>query len=265
MKASEEGGGSPEVSTPGSSGSGGGSRPSSARRVHRHSSSGNVMLDQLLKDLGNRLTIAEDVRLCHCMILTVVLRLDFLANYTESVCIIIVMCVILPQTSSTKAPLKGVQLASTEDVRHKNWLSMYRIVCHTIYCRIFFLPMPHLYLDKTAHIVLYSYCLIHPICHPVHYLHKKRTIPFILFCEPFLLPLLPLLPLHISLPPVTLTNIQVALKGIETSGYVVASSNKAQIFGQEHQPVLKEGDLVAKKSWLACVGKLQVGFSFTCI
>ena len=59
-------------------------------------------------------------------------------------------------------------------------------------------------------------------------------------------------------PPVTLTNIQVALKGIETSGYVVASSSKAQIFGQEHQPVLKEGDLVAKKSWLTCVGKLQV-------
>lgn len=73
------------------------------------------------------------------------------------------------------------------------------------------------------------------------------------------------LPLHLSHPPVTLTNIQVALKGIETSGYVVASSNKAQIFGQEHQPVLKEGDLVAKKSWLACVGKLQVGYSFTCM
>ena len=45
---------------------------------------------------------------------------------------------------------------------------------------------------------------------------------------------------------------------METSGYVVASSNKAQIFGQEHQPVLKEGDLVAKKSWLTCVSKLQV-------
>ena len=44
-------------------------RPSSsstARRVHRHSSSGNVMLDQLLKDLGNRHTIAEDVRTSTC-------------------------------------------------------------------------------------------------------------------------------------------------------------------------------------------------------
>lgn len=55
-----------------------------------------------------------------------------------------------------------------------------------------------------------------------------------------------------------MTNIQVVLKGIETSGYVVASSNLAQLFGQEHQPVLKEGDLVAKKSWLARVNKLQV-------
>ena len=55
-----------------------------------------------------------------------------------------------------------------------------------------------------------------------------------------------------------MTNIQVVLKGIETSGYIVASSNKAQIFGQEHQPVLKEGDLMAKKSWLARVDKLQV-------
>ena len=48
------------------------------------------------------------------------------------------------------------------------------------------------------------------------------------------------------------------LKGVESSGYVVASSNKAQVFGQEHQPVLKEGDLVCKKSWLACVNNLQV-------
>ena len=64
--------------------------------------------------------------------------------------------------------------------------------------------------------------------------------------------------LPILLSAVTLTNLQVALKGIETSGYVVASSNKAQIFGQEHQPVLKEGDLMSKKSWLACVDKLQV-------
>ena len=37
------------------------SRPTSAKRAHRHSSSGNVMLDQLLKDLGNKLTVAEDV------------------------------------------------------------------------------------------------------------------------------------------------------------------------------------------------------------
>jgi hypothetical protein len=104
------------------------------------------MLDQLLKDFENRHTIAED-------------------------------------TSSSKAPLKGVQLASEEDVRHKNWL-------------------------------------------------------------------------------ITLTNIQVALKGIETSGYVVASSNKAQVFGQEHQPVLTEGDLVSKNSWLTCVDKLQYFSTF---
>ena len=52
-------GGSPE--SRGSAAAGAGSRPGSARRIHRHSSSGNVMLDQLLKDLGNRLTVAEDV------------------------------------------------------------------------------------------------------------------------------------------------------------------------------------------------------------
>ena len=63
---------------------------------------------------------------------------------------------------------------------------------------------------------------------------------------------------HTRTHTVTMTNVQVALKGIETSGYVVASSNKAQVFGQEHQPVFKEGDLVCKKSWLACVDRLQV-------
>ena len=57
LQAGEESGSSPETSAS----SGGGSRPSSSRRLHRHSSSGNVMLDQLLKDLGNRLTFAEDV------------------------------------------------------------------------------------------------------------------------------------------------------------------------------------------------------------
>jgi hypothetical protein len=104
------------------------------------------MLDQLLKDLGNKLTVAED-------------------------------------TSSSKIPLKGVQLASEEDVCNRNWL-------------------------------------------------------------------------------ITMTNTQVVLKGIETNGYVVASSNKVQVFGQEHQPVLKEGDLVTKNSWLAYVGNLQYFSTF---
>lgn len=57
-------GSSNEQSISGSGGSSNSSRPSSARRTKRHSSSGNVMLDQLLKDLGNRHTIAEDVCIC---------------------------------------------------------------------------------------------------------------------------------------------------------------------------------------------------------
>ena len=58
VEEGEASGSSPEqsASTPNSS------RPTSARRLHRHGSSGNQMLDQLLKDLGNKLTVAEDVR-----------------------------------------------------------------------------------------------------------------------------------------------------------------------------------------------------------
>ena len=66
------------------------------------------------------------------------------------------------------------------------------------------------------------------------------------------------LSLSLLTPPVELTNIQVALQGIENWGFVVASSNITQVFGREHQPVLKEGDLVTKKSWLASVQDLQV-------
>lgn len=79
-------------------------RPTSAAmRLRKHSSSGNVMLDQLLKDLGNKLTVAEDV--------------------SVFVCVFLCGLFAVLQTSSNKSPLKGVQLASAEDILHKNWLS----------------------------------------------------------------------------------------------------------------------------------------------
>lgn len=85
-------------------------RPTSARRLRKHSSSGNVMLDQLLKDLGNKLTVAEDVNV---YVFVFVCGLFVYGLFA------------ILQTSSNKSPLKGVQLASTEDILHKNWLSTY--------------------------------------------------------------------------------------------------------------------------------------------
>ena len=57
---------------------------------------------------------------------------------------------------------------------------------------------------------------------------------------------------------VTLSNTQIALQGLEKTGYILASSHIAQVFGREHEPQLNEGDLVTKKSWVAKVQELQV-------
>ena len=57
---------------------------------------------------------------------------------------------------------------------------------------------------------------------------------------------------------VELNNTQIALQGIEHKGYVVASSYMTQVLGCEHEPRLREGDLVTKKSWNARALDLQV-------
>ena len=75
------------------------------------------------------------------------------------------------------------------------------------------------------------------------------------FSEP--LTLYQLFPLTFSLSIVELTNTQLALQGVEKHGYVVASSYVAQVFGREHSPRWREGDLVSKKSWVAKVQDLQ--------
>ena len=58
--------------------------------------------------------------------------------------------------------------------------------------------------------------------------------------------------------PVELVNTQIALQGVEQKGFVLASSYVTQVRGAEHEPKVKEGDLVAKKSWIATVQDLQV-------
>ena len=56
---------------------------------------------------------------------------------------------------------------------------------------------------------------------------------------------------------VVLTSTQVALQGVEKAGFIVCSSYVTQIFGREHDPVWREGDLVAKNSWVAKIQDLQ--------
>lgn len=62
---------------------------------------------------------------------------------------------------------------------------------------------------------------------------------------------------------VTLTNIQVVLQGIEQSGYVVASSHVATIFGCDHKPKMKNRVFVSKTSWVGRVQELQVTSNVT--
>ena len=60
------------------------------------------------------------------------------------------------------------------------------------------------------------------------------------------------------LPTVELTNTQIALQGIEQKGFALASSHVAQVFGSEHKPQLRDGDVFPKKSWMGKVLDLQV-------
>ena len=155
-------------------------------------------------------------------------------------------CIFFLQTSSSKIPLKGVQLASEEDVCNRNWLSMWSL---------------SIYLDTVSHIHTFTHSHTLTFTHSHAHIHTQiqthtRTHTTHTLTHTYT-------PhthshTHTHTHTVTMTNTQVVLKGIETNGYVVASSNKVQVFGQEHQPVLKEGDLVTKNSWLAYVGNLQV-------
>lgn len=53
---------------------------------------------------------------------------------------------------------------------------------------------------------------------------------------------------------VALVNSQVLLKGPETKGYVIISTEKAEILQRIHRPVWRDMTLVAKTTW---VGSLQ--------
>ncbi|KAL5477873.1 hypothetical protein EMCRGX_G024726 [Ephydatia muelleri] len=56
---------------------------------------------------------------------------------------------------------------------------------------------------------------------------------------------------------IELLNIQITLHGIEQSGFLIVSSNVAQIYGREHEPKVREGDLVKKTSWVSTLSDVQ--------
>ena len=57
---------------------------------------------------------------------------------------------------------------------------------------------------------------------------------------------------------VTLMNTQVVLQGIEQPGYVLASSHITNVFGCDHEPRMKNGVDISKKSWVGKIQELQV-------
>ena len=61
----------------------------------------------------------------------------------------------------------------------------------------------------------------------------------------------------LKLPTVELLHTQIALQGVEKKGFVICSSYIAQVFGREHDPQFRGGDLVTKNSWVAKVQDLQ--------
>lgn len=56
---------------------------------------------------------------------------------------------------------------------------------------------------------------------------------------------------------ISLVNSQVLLKGCETSGYVILSAAKAEIFQKIHMPVWRESAVVAKTSWVGLLECMQ--------
>jgi hypothetical protein len=56
---------------------------------------------------------------------------------------------------------------------------------------------------------------------------------------------------------ISLVNSQVLLKGCETSGYVILSASKAEIFQKVHLPVWRESAVVSKTSWVGSLECMQ--------
>lgn len=56
---------------------------------------------------------------------------------------------------------------------------------------------------------------------------------------------------------IELINSQVVLRGCETSGYVIASAAKCQIWQKIHKPVWKERTLLSKETWVGSVDSMQ--------
>jgi hypothetical protein len=56
---------------------------------------------------------------------------------------------------------------------------------------------------------------------------------------------------------IELINSQVVLRGCETSGYVIASAAKCQIWQKVHKPVWKERTLLSKGTWVGSVESMQ--------
>ena len=56
---------------------------------------------------------------------------------------------------------------------------------------------------------------------------------------------------------IELINSQVVLRGCETSGYVIASASKCQIWQKIHKPVWKERTLLSKETWVGSVDCMQ--------
>ena len=163
------------------------------------------------------------------------------------------------QRASSDPLLKGVHAGSMNDVIHRNWLSklwyMYAVIQKDQTGSVYSSLEPTL--SFIGHLHLGSMSSKIDVC-----MHDFSDINIL---QPIWCDTLDNVLDHFSyiLYTVTLSNTQIALQGLEKTGYILVSSHIAQVFGREHEPQLNEGDLVTKKSWVAKVQELQVCFSLS--
>ena len=173
------------------------------------------------------------------------------------------------QRQQSDPNLRGIKAGNRNDVTQRNWLGRCAHAAGFLFVVKYFLrPLKYFiapfssFFPPTSFSSSSSFFFTSPPPSSLRFLlFSLLSLPSFLSppslsSSSFLLSFL--LPFYLSPTSVELTNTQIALQGIEHHGFVLASSSIAQVFGCDHEPRLREGDLVTKKSLICKVLDMQV-------